>query len=87
MKESTFSLPESLGKRYQQVRRQPKEGRNLAFAAEATGKLDVLGLDGDALGMDGCQVSVLKQSRAIKMTVRTVFMSKERHRIEADPTK
>ena len=31
------------------------------LTAETTGKLDVLGLDGDTLGVDGAQVGVLKE--------------------------
>lgn len=31
------------------------------FAAETTSELDVLGLDGDTLGVDGAQVGVLKE--------------------------
>ncbi len=31
-----------------------------ALAADAAGELDVLGHDGDALGVDGAQVSVLE---------------------------
>lgn len=39
-----------------------KNGRHLrALTAEAAGKLDVLGLDGDTLGVDGAQVGVLKE--------------------------
>lgn len=33
----------------------------VAFTAEATGKLDVLGLDGDTLGVNGAQVGVLEE--------------------------
>jgi histone H3 len=32
-----------------------------ALTAETTGELDVLGLDGDTLGVDGAQVGVLKE--------------------------
>jgi histone H3 len=32
-----------------------------ALATEAAGQLDVLGLDGDTLGVDGAQVGVLEQ--------------------------
>jgi hypothetical protein len=36
--------------------------RNLrAFATETAGKLDVLGLDSDTLGVDGAQVGILKE--------------------------
>jgi len=40
-------------------RRPPRLG---TFATDATGELDVLRHDGDALGMDGAQVGVLKQA-------------------------
>lgn len=33
----------------------------VALTAEAAGELDVLGLDGDTLGVDGAQVSVLEE--------------------------
>ena len=33
----------------------------VALATEAAGKLDVLGLDGDTLGVDGAQVGVLEE--------------------------
>ena len=33
----------------------------VALTAEATGKLDILGLDGDTLGVDGAQVGVLEE--------------------------
>lgn len=33
----------------------------VAFTAEAAGKLDVLGLDGDTLGVNGAQVGVLEE--------------------------
>ena len=37
----------------------------VALTAEAAGKLDVLGLDGDTLGVDGAQVGVLKEGDEI----------------------
>ena len=36
-----------------------------ALATDAAGKLDVLGHDGDALGVDGAQVSVLKEANKV----------------------
>lgn len=33
----------------------------VALAAETAGQLDVLGLDGDTLGVDGAQVGVLEE--------------------------
>jgi len=35
------------------------------LTTEATGQLDVLGLDGDALGVDGGQVGVLEESNKV----------------------
>ena len=32
-----------------------------SLAAETAGKLDVLGLDGDTLGMDGAEIRVLEE--------------------------
>lgn len=36
-----------------------------ALPADAAGELDVLGHDGDALGMDGAQVGVLKEPHQV----------------------
>ena len=36
-------------------------GRSRALATETAGELDVLGLDGDALGVDGGEVGVLEE--------------------------
>lgn len=42
--------------------------RNLrALTTEATGELDVLGLDGDTLGVDGAQVGVLKEGDEVSL--------------------
>ena len=38
-----------------------------AFATDTTGKLDVLGHDGDSLGMDGTQVGVFKESNQVSL--------------------
>ena len=38
-----------------------------ALATQATGQLDVLGLDGDTLGVDGAQVGVLKQGDEVSL--------------------
>ena len=35
------------------------------FPTDSPGKLDILGHDGDTLGMDGTQVSVLKESNKV----------------------
>ena len=43
-------------------------GKHLrSFAAETTSKLDVLGLDGDTLGMDGAEVGVLKEGDKVSL--------------------
>ena len=42
--------------------REDKKARSLtALTTEAAGKLDVLGLDGDTLGVDGAKVGVLEE--------------------------
>ena len=38
-----------------------------ALTADAAGKLDVLGHDGDALGVDGSQVGVLEQTNQVRL--------------------
>ena len=38
------------------------------FASDTSGKLDVLGHDGDTLGVDGTQVGILKQSDEVRLT-------------------
>lgn len=40
---------------------EPESRRLRALATQAAGQLDVLGLDGDTLGVDGAQVGVLEQ--------------------------
>merc|ERR1712131_367461 len=37
------------------------------LATDATGQLDVLGHDGDTLGMDGAQVGVLKETNEVSL--------------------
>ena len=39
-----------------------------ALAADATGQLDVLGHDGDTLGVNGAQVGVLKEANQVSLT-------------------
>jgi hypothetical protein len=39
----------------------------VALATEAAGQLDVLGLDGDALGVDGAQVGVLEEGDEVRL--------------------
>lgn len=38
-----------------------------ALATETAGKLDVLGLDGDTLGVDGAQVGVLEEGDEVSL--------------------
>ena len=38
-----------------------------ALAADAAGELDVLGHDGDALGVDGAQVGVLEEAHEVRL--------------------
>eukprot|EP00983_Pelagomonas_calceolata_P003824 123919-Pelagomonas_calceolata.AAC.1 len=40
----------------------PSQGCSGTLSPDAPGQLNVLGHDGDALGVDGCQVGVLKQA-------------------------
>ena len=43
--------------------------RNLSsLSTDSSGQLDVLGHDGDTLGMDGAQVGVLKQTNEVSLT-------------------
>ena len=37
------------------------------LAADATGELDVLGEDGDALGVDGAKVGVLEEADQVRL--------------------
>ena len=41
--------------------------RSRALATQATGQLDVLGLDGDTLGVDGAQVGVLEEGDEVSL--------------------
>jgi len=38
-----------------------------ALAADAAGELDVLGHDGDALGVDGAEVGVLEEADKVRL--------------------
>ena len=38
-----------------------------SFSADSAGQLNVLGHDGDALGMDGAQVGVFKQTNKVSL--------------------
>ena len=46
-----------------------------ALATDAAGELDVLGHDGDALGVDGAEVGVFEQ--ADKICLRCMLQSKD----------
>ena len=39
-----------------------------AFSTDSAGQLDVLGHDGDALGVDGAEVGVLKETHEVGLT-------------------
>lgn len=39
----------------------------VALTTEAAGELDVLGLDGDALGVDGAEVGVLEEGDEVRL--------------------
>lgn len=53
-----------------------------ALATETTGKLDVLGLDGDTLGVDSAEVSVLKERH--KVSLNGLLESTDGRRLEAE---
>ena len=38
-----------------------RKGNLRAFTAETTGELDVLGLNGDTLGVDGAEIGIFKE--------------------------
>jgi histone H3 len=39
----------------------------VAFSAETTGELNILGLDGDTLGVDGAEVGVLEERDEVRL--------------------
>jgi len=53
-----------------------------ALTTETTGKLDVLGLDGDALGVDGAKVGVLKEGNEVSFD--RLLKSADGRRLEAE---
>ena len=57
-------------------------GRLRALATDATGQLDVLGLDGDALGVDGAEVGVLEQPDQISLS--SLLQGADSCRLEAE---
>jgi histone H3 len=48
-------------------KRKSKDSRLVALTAKAAGELDVLGLDGDTLGVDGAQVGVLEEGDEVRL--------------------
>lgn len=52
------------------------ELRLSTLATDSSGKLDVLGHDGDTLGVDSAQVGVLKQTN--KVSLRSFLQGKEK---------
>ena len=52
-----------------------------ALAADAARQLDVLGHDGDALGVDGAQVGVLEQAHQVRL--RGLLQREDGRRLEA----
>jgi histone H3 len=59
------------------------EGRNLsALSTDAASQLDVLGHDGDTLGVDGAQVGVLKETN--KVGLRGLLEGHDSRRLEAE---
>lgn len=61
-------LTRSTSKSCEEVPLLKKRGQNAlrTFAAEATGELEVLGLEAAAAGVDGAQVAVLEQRHQIR---------------------
>ena len=53
-----------------------------ALAADAPGKVHVLGHDGDALGVDGAQVGVLEEANQVGL--RGLLKRDDRRRLEAE---
>ena len=49
------------------MRTLPKSNALVALTTEAAGELDVLGLDGDTLGVDGAQVGVLEEGDEVRL--------------------
>jgi hypothetical protein len=60
----------------------PRQGDSLgALATDAAGELDVLGHDGDALGVDGAQVGVLEQPDEVRLR----GLLESQHRVALEP--
>ena len=56
-------------------------GRLGALASDAAGQLDVLGHDGDALGVDGAEVGVLEEPDEVSL--RGLLQGQHGRRLEA----
>lgn len=54
----------------------------VALTTEAAGELDVLGLDGDALGVDGAEVGVLEERDEVRLD--RLLESADGRRLEAE---
>jgi hypothetical protein len=62
--------------------RSPEDSQRLcALAADSAGKLNILGHDGDTLGMDSAKVGVLE--KANKVSLGSLLQSQERSALEA----
>ena len=59
-----------------------RASRLRALTTEAAGQLDVLGLDGDTLGVDGTQVGVLEQGDEVSLD--GLLKSTNGRRLEAE---
>lgn len=51
----------------QKIRYPPKAIRLVALTTKAAGELDILGLDGNTLGVDGAQVGVLEEGDEVRL--------------------
>jgi hypothetical protein len=54
-------------KKHRRSRQKREDCRLVALATKATGQLDVLGLDGDTLGVDGAEVGVLEEGDEVRL--------------------
>ena len=65
--EPTSSNPvESMARHWRNID-QPHSSHLRALATETTGKLDVLGLDGNTLGVDGAEIGVLEERDEVSL--------------------
>jgi hypothetical protein len=54
-------------KKHRRSRQKREDCRLVALATKAAGQLDVLGLDGDTLGVDGAEVGVLEKGDEVRL--------------------